>query len=308
MYSPPELIVGSRSGTKLTAHYSFDVWGVGAVLYRMVKGEELFLDVDYAMKTLASDDVEDLVWKRIEPIPNEQARRAIGDIMKKDKMSRPTCEAILSRALFKGGATINMAVIADKIDDVSEKIDAVLDEIKKAAEKFDSFNGEIKSGGAPPTDVEAVQKMIEAKLADVKNMIPPALPVPTEIEVKKKLGGLQKKVILRYICEVTKTEVKVESADWSMWLKASVCLVAAGMCVMTGDIGAATKNSVLAVKSAYAEYAGDPAELDKKIQENTFLTSKENDRLVEGLRKAKFFDQMKYDHNGRRWVSMKAQL
>lgn len=66
--------------------------------------------------------------------------------------------------------------------------------------------------------------------------------------------------------------------------------------------------------AAYAAYheeeKGDGGAdlLNHAIKNGPFLTSKEADGLIQGLRKEKFFDKMKYDHEKQRWVSIKAKL
>ena len=47
---------------------------------------------------------------------------------------------------------------------------------------------------------------------------------------------------------------------------------------------------------------------EKRLNEAPFLTSKEHDVLVKGLRKEKFFEKMKYDAGKRRWVSAEVDL
>ena len=51
-----------------------------------------------------------------------------------------------------------------------------------------------------------------------------------------------------------------------------------------------------------------PDTLDAAIANTPFLTSKEADILIVGLRKGKFFDKFKYDPQNQRWVSQKVEL
>ena len=48
--------------------------------------------------------------------------------------------------------------------------------------------------------------------------------------------------------------------------------------------------------------------INEAIKKAPFLTSTEADKLIEGLRGEKFFDKMRWDGQGQRWVSVKAQI
>ena len=64
---------------------------------------------------------------------------------------------------------------------------------------------------------------------------------------------------------------------------------------------------VEAVKKAYeayqaeAEFTDPPRALDTQIAKAPFLTSKEHDQLLKGLRKANFFEKMKFDTERQRY-------
>lgn len=49
-------------------------------------------------------------------------------------------------------------------------------------------------------------------------------------------------------------------------------------------------------------------DLDAALKHAPFLTSKEADMLIEGLRREKFFENRKYDAVNQRWVAMKCQI
>ena len=89
-------------------------------------------------------------------------------------------------------------------NNIEEKIDDVLENLAKLCKKFDSFNEGAKS---EITDADSLKKYVDAHLKDVKEMIAPALPIPQEVEVTKKLMGAQKKVGLFGDFERTKNDL-----------------------------------------------------------------------------------------------------
>lgn len=128
--------------------------------------------------------------------------------------------------------------------------------MKSLCKKFDDFNAKaIESGQV--VDLDSLKKYIDNNLEDVKKMIAPALPIPQVVKVSKQAFGVRKKLELVYICEITKHELVITQHEWNKWLKACATLVAAGYCVVVGDVvGGAQQGmaSVRNVREAYAAY------------------------------------------------------
>ena len=51
----------------------------------------------------------------------------------------------MDRAFFKGGATVNMAVVTQQIEGIDRKINSMMDVMRQHGRKFDGFNEEAKS-------------------------------------------------------------------------------------------------------------------------------------------------------------------
>ena len=198
-----------------------------------------------------------------------------------------------------------------------------METLQKSLVVFDQFESDTKIGGV--IDAATLDKYLETRLEEVMNMIKPALPVPQTVRIlPKRFLGLQKRVQLEYVCSVTGDAVTVTSSHWSQWLRASATFVKIGLCVVTGDLGGAGGELIgtgLAVvgtaMAAYSEEEAFLAQLDseaarlevvtKAIEKSgtSFLTSREADILIQGLRKEGFFDKMRWDSGRQQWVSVK---
>jgi hypothetical protein len=142
------------------------------------------------------------------------------------------------------------------------------------------------------------------------------LPVPYNISVRTKL--IVRKVIqLHFACNCDETAHRpssclfsleafyTESEDWGRWLKIGLSAAKLGKAV----IGVATLTDVGAVlgvvdtcKSAYDTYCTKDDDDFQTFISEPFLTSNEQDRLIEQLRKAGFFNHFSYDAQTGEWV------
>ena len=171
----------------------------------------------------------------------------------------------------------------------------------------------MKNSGAC-ADMDSLKAYIDANQKEILDKLTPALPTPTSIEVSSKFKGVRKEVKLHYVCSVTRVEVVCKSSDWSTWMKAGATLVQAGVCVVEGNAAGAAGAGAKGLLEAYSAYKeGDHEKqgktLETEIKERgPFLTSAEQDKLVKELRKEKFFDKMKWDGAGNRWVAIKARV
>lgn len=139
---------------------------------------------------------------------------------------------------------------------------------------------------------------VDANMADMKDFLADVvkkLPKPKRLEV---VGTLRKTLILHFECCHTGYEFPITSAEWSKWLKMGFSLVKAGQAII--DIGMGNplgilKKGVECVQEIYEAYkTNDDDEFNTYIT-NPFLTSTEQDQLLEKLRDQGFFDVFAYD-------------
>lgn len=116
------------------------------------------------------------------------------------------------------------------------------------------------------------------------------LPAPKRLEV---VGTVRKTLILHFECVHTGYEYPIESKEWSKWVKMGFSLAKAGKAVF--DIGTGNPLGLLStgadcVKGIYDAYkTNDDDEFNTYITQ-PFLTSTEQDKLLEKLRDQGFFD------------------
>ncbi|RYH12839.1 hypothetical protein EON65_37170 [archaeon] len=112
------------------------------------------------------------------------------------------------------------------------------------------------------------------------------------------MGTLRKTLILHFECVHTGLEFPIVSHEWSKWLKIGFSLVKAGQAIIdvgTGNPLGILKKGVECVQEIYSAYkTNDDDEFNTYITQ-PFLTSKEQDMLLEKLRDQSFFDVFAYD-------------
>lgn len=130
------------------------------------------------------------------------------------------------------------------------------------------------------------------------------LPVPYAYEAS---GRIRKRVILRFKCaRGTEPDFVYETAAWSKWLRVGLCALTAGKSIITGDIlggvdGLSNMFDALKRKDLDAELTF------KTLVEEPFLTSGEQDELLENLREKGFFKAFEYDSNNATWYRKEAR-
>ena len=118
------------------------------------------------------------------------------------------------------------------------------------------------------------------------------------------MGTLRKTLILHFECCRTGYEFPIVSHEWSKWLKMGFSLVKAGQAVIDLGMGnplGILKKGVECIQEIYSAYkTNDDDEFNTYIT-NPFLTSTEQDQLLEKLRDQKFFEVFAYDAQRGGW-------
>ena len=132
------------------------------------------------------------------------------------------------------------------------------------------------------------------------------LPRPQRVNVSRKWLGTRVVVKLVFVCPRTDKELEVESSDWSLWLKFAWSIVQAGNPLeLVQDIVGTVDTVRDMVETAYAAYHEvDNAQttLDA-MRTDPILLPSEEEKLIQGLRDAKFYDSFTYDDQTAEWVA-----
>jgi hypothetical protein len=156
--------------------------------------------------------------------------------------------------------------------------------------------------------VEALKQYLDQNIQILKQYISEIikkLPVPVKLTTE---GRVQKTLRLHFICAKQgerclypyEREFTTETRQWNKWLKIAVSSLSLGISVLNPLDGGAVDQ----VRSAYEAYrTGEDKEFLAFVNE-PFLTSAEQDSLIQQLRDAKFFDVFSYDATLGNWVCL----
>jgi hypothetical protein len=154
------------------------------------------------------------------------------------------------------------------------------------------------------TNMADVIAYVDANMADMKDFLAEVvkkLPNPKRLEV---VGTLRKTLILHFECTKTGLEYPITSHEWSKWLKIGFSLIKAGKMVI--DIGAGNPiglihTGVTAIQEIYTAYKTNEDDEFNTYITQPFLTSSEQDLLINKLRDQSFFDIFAYDNQSAGW-------
>jgi uncharacterized coiled-coil protein SlyX len=154
------------------------------------------------------------------------------------------------------------------------------------------------------TNMADVIAYVDANMADMKDFLAEVvkkLPNPKRLEV---VGTLRKTLILHFECTKTGLEYPITSHEWSKWLKIGFSLIKAGKMVI--DIGAGNPiglihTGITAIQEIYTAYKTNEDDEFNTYITQPFLTSSEQDLLINKLRDQSFFDIFAYDSQAAGW-------
>jgi hypothetical protein len=326
-----------QAWSKFEAAKSYDMWCIGLYVWFLWFGTEFneefygydssntkVFNEDKCIDWLNAGDVQETVNARVQKVKNDKVQSVLEGLLCVDPAKRTTISALLDQSLFNTNADATKGIQSMKC-----QLSGLESRVNEIENRMQEMNSAIK---ACCNSQAGVERYIEEQISEVKEFIAEVvkkLPVPTQITTKK--GGiLGTKTVtqLWFVCEETGEHVIVETSDWNKWVKvgfaaiktgASICrFVAAGdPSIFAEAMGSATKmfdackhlkenadaeGLLTKVGSAYQSWKSrDDPPFDEHITE-PFLTSKESDELIDGLKKANFFDTMAYDAQTHQWV------
>jgi hypothetical protein len=112
---------------------------------------------------------------------------------------------------------------------------------------------------------------------------------------------VRKRVILKFKCSRgTEPDFVIETAAWTKWIRVAICAFQAGNSILIGD-AFGTMGSLVELYNAMKKKDLDADLTFQTLCQEPFLTSKEEDELIEGLREKGFFKLFAYDANNASW-------
>lgn len=189
--------------------------------------------------------------------------------------------ALLATDVARIGDRVNVVEIAAK--QLETRVEAVEVSIEELRSSFDNQTNAMK-----------------AFIADVVKK----LPVPYAFEAS---GRIRKRIILKFRCSRgCEPDFVIETAAWSKWLRVGLCAFSTGKSILTGDLmgsleGFSNLFDALKRKDIDAELTF------KTLVEEPFLTSTEQDELIENLREKGFFKAFEYDLENATWYRKEAR-
>jgi len=197
-------------------------------------------------------------------------------------------------------------VAVQKVDKLEVKVDEHGKQIKEILDKFDEMNEKVKNACKSYDDIKAyVDKNVET-LKDFVASVAKKLPSPFKFTSS---GKIRRTLTLYFHCGHEYADCMypksapytTETKDWAKWLKVSMSLVKLGKAIYDKEIF----DIVDHVKSIYEDIASKEDKDFVAYISQPFLTSTEQDNLVEQLRDQRFFEFFDYSAQTAQWVCVK---
>eukprot|EP01114_Cavostelium_apophysatum_P012420 TRINITY_DN2774_c0_g1_i1.p1 TRINITY_DN2774_c0_g1~~TRINITY_DN2774_c0_g1_i1.p1 ORF type:complete len:569 (-),score=211.88 TRINITY_DN2774_c0_g1_i1:752-2458(-) len=189
-----------------------------------------------------------------------------------------------------------------RVDKVETKVEEQAVEIQKILDRFEELNAKVKESCK---SVEELKAYVDENVAMLKEFIAEVvkkLPTPSRFTAE---GLVRRTLTLYFECGkkgescmfTTAAPFKTETSDWAKWLKMGFSLFKLGMAVYEG----AVLDAVGEIQGLYEEYQQkEDANFLAYISE-PFLTSAEQDSLINQLRDQRFFDLFDYNAQNACW-------
>ena len=190
---------------------------------------------------------------------------------------------------------------ADRIIDYMEGRD-----VRSLAAQIDEQNARIKEIAV---SFEALKEYVDKNVEELKSYITQVqktLPVPSKFSTE---GRIKKTLKLHFECSrqddnclyPADRPFTTETKIWNRWLKIAMSAVKIGKAMI---IPFDSEGAVEAVREAYNAYKDkDDKDFISEFSE-PFLTSEQQDNLINQLRKARYFDVFNFDAQTTGWVCM----
>ena len=164
-------------------------------------------------------------------------------------------------------------------------------------------------------NMDDLQRYIDDNVDRLKEFIAQIqkkLPMPSRMEMDKKLLGLRKELTLYFtcgrhqsVCECPEDEgFTITTSEWSKWFRITVSAVKVGYNVFRMKAGKVKEGikTIKELKEVYDECKTDEFPEFHSLAREPFLTSEERDELIENLRENDFFNTFEYDKLNAEWI------
>lgn len=189
-----------------------------------------------------------------------------------------------------------LTVVSSGVTMIGDRVNAV----EAAARQLENRVDKVEAS------VQDLQKSLTQRDGEIKSFLATVvkkLPVPYAYEGK---GIVRKRVILKFKCaKGSEPDFTIESAAWTKWIRVAVCAFQAGNSILVGD-AFGTLGSLYELFNAMRKKDLDADLTFQTLCEEPFLTSKEEDELIEGLREKGFFKLFAYDPLTATWARKSA--
>lgn len=187
-------------------------------------------------------------------------------------------------------------------DEAKETASDAKDLATDAVERVDIVEEELEEVKAKVEALENYQSSLDEKLEEMKDFvgeIVKKLPIPAKFDTS---GIVRKRLILTFFCltrddACTPKDFCTETAAVNKWLKVALSAVNLGVAAMEGD-------AIGGLSAIYDAYTAASEQYDSDFQSmisEPFLTSEEQDKLINQLRDAHFFDEFSYNPRKAGW-------
>mmetsp|Transcript_11330 Transcript_11330/g.15704 ORF Transcript_11330/g.15704 Transcript_11330/m.15704 type:complete len:923 (-) Transcript_11330:19-2787(-) len=186
----------------------------------------------------------------------------------------------------------HVADLTEVVSDHQEQITTVQDQVNDHEEKLEKVAQVI-------IDVEYLKNYVDKNMEDMKEFIGKVvkkLPMPIRFSAE---GTIIRTLKLHFACSRMDADCMfnmnntftTETKDWNKWLKLGVSGVSLAQKIYNKDIMA----TITEIKNAYSILQSTEDSDFATYMQEPLLTSDEQDKLINQLRDAKFFDSFQYD-------------
>jgi hypothetical protein len=196
-----------------------------------------------------------------------------------------------------------------RVDETETKVDKAVETV----ERVDADMAQVKEDVKDVKEQMAnIKEYVDEQIGEVKDFLAEVtkkLPAPAMFGTRKEKLGAVNVLILHFECGDKESgclypgdgkTFTTETSAVSKWLKVGWKMVHVGIAVMEGNV----VGGLDAVKDVYDTYreTSDPGASDfEAFIHEPFLTSSEQDKLIEQLRDAKFFENFGYNAQAAQW-------
>jgi len=163
-------------------------------------------------------------------------------------------------------------------------------------------------------DMESLKKYVDDNVSELKDFISTVakkLPMPVRFSSEPRYV-VKKAILLHFECQAPiatrfcvlpqKATFTTETMEWSRWLKMGLSAAKLGKSILSADAIADAPGVVEQVKGLFSLYKKDDGEDFLTFISEPFLTSQEQDKLLNQLRAANFFNNFRYDSQTATWL------